>query len=61
MFEGLRSARAEWEATRPEEQRAAEDATRKSQVTDEAHGDMPEERTARKDKTITPEEFYTRH
>lgn len=58
---GATSPRAEWESTRAEQQRAAEQATPKSQVTDEAHGDNPSENTPRKDKQVTPEEFYTRH
>lgn len=55
------SARAEWERTRPADQQAEENADRKSQLTDAAHGDEPEEAVRRKDKQVTPEQFYTRH
>jgi hypothetical protein len=58
---GAMSARAEWEATRSDEQKEAERNTRTSQLTDEAHGDEPQDATQRKDKSITPDEFYTKY
>lgn len=55
------SARAEWERSRSAEQQSKDNADRKSQLTDAAHGDQPEEAVQKKDKQVTPEEFYTRH
>jgi hypothetical protein len=55
------NARAVWEATRSEEQKQAENANRKSQLTDEAAGDNPKEKTARMDKQTLPDPLDTPH
>jgi hypothetical protein len=55
------NARAEWEASRSPEQRAAHNADRKSQLTDEAYGDNPAEATPRMDKDTVPDPLDTPH
>lgn len=56
----LASAQAVWEASRSEEQKGEEEGDRKSQLTNEAFGDNPQESTSRDDKKITESDFYTK-
>ena len=56
------NARAEWEATRSDEQKQASNASRKAQLTDEAYGtDNPSEATPRFDKQTIPDPLDTPH
>ncbi|GAB4821388.1 hypothetical protein N2152v2_008434 [Parachlorella kessleri] len=56
----LASAQAVWEASRSEDQKGEEEGHRKSQLTNEAFGDNPQESTSRDDKKITESDFYTK-
>jgi hypothetical protein len=55
------NARAVWEASRSEEQKKNENANRKSQLTDEAFGDNPKEKTPRFEKQTLPDPLDTPH
>ncbi|EFN52980.1 hypothetical protein CHLNCDRAFT_137391 [Chlorella variabilis] len=57
----LPSARAEFEKSRSEGQKAETNKDRKSQLTDEAVGDNPAEQRTRDEHEILPNEFYTKH
>lgn len=61
MVQGIKSARAVWEATRTEEQKQDEAKSAKSKLTDDAFGDDPTENRTRDEKRILPSDFYTRH
>ncbi|KAL4439491.1 hypothetical protein ABPG77_008820 [Micractinium sp. CCAP 211/92] len=56
----LPSARAQFEASRSEETKAASDRDRKSQLTDEAVGDNPREQRTRDEHQILDSDFYTK-